>query len=142
MEKKRRKKKTRWSKILCDFCRSHNLKLMIEASIEDKRTQSYKVSILGSYGQPVYFSLDPVDEEHAESASKNMMRFSSSEKDVHFSENEESACRAALFFIASSSSLVYYSHSGYWKTIDVSKISSLEQLEIMHDLLTDVAAGC
>jgi len=74
------------------------------------------------------------------------MRFSSDGENASDGKNrlssEEAACRAALFFIASSSSLVYYSHSGLWKTIDVSKTNSLEQLEIMHSLSTDVAAGC
>lgn len=115
--------------VLEKFCKHHDLKLRISTSKESKHRV---VSILGRHGQTTWFTLDPVSDASIDYVPKRLLQFSS------VGENglsaEETACQVALLFIFEASSIVYNTSSGRWKWIDVSSISTVEQLEIICDL--------
>ena len=115
--------------VLEKFCKHHDLKLRISTSKESKHCN---VSVIGSYGQSVWFSLDPLSDASVDYAPKMLLRFSSAGQNGL--SGEETACQVALLFIFEASSVVYRTFSGHWKWIDISSISTVEQLEIVCDL--------
>lgn len=130
------KTKTGCSKLLQKFCHINNLELDIETFKESKHCVA---SVLGRYGSTVYFSLEPASKTTVDYVAKRLMRFSSDGENASDGENrlssEEAACRAAVFFILEASSIVYYTSSRHWKWIDVSNVTTTEQLEILCDLV-------
>ena len=111
------------------FCKHCGLKLRISTSKESKHCN---VSIIGRYEQSVWFSLDPLSDASVDYAPKMLLRFSSAGQNGL--SGEETACLVTLLFIFEASSIVYRMSSGHWKWIDVSSISTVEQLEIICDL--------
>lgn len=115
--------------ILEKFCKHCGLKLLIETF---KKSKHCAVSILGRHGQMTWYTLDPVSDASVDYATKRLLHFSSAGENGL--SGEETACQVALLFIFEASSIVYRTSSGRWKWIDVSRISTVEQLEIICDL--------
>ena len=115
--------------VLEKFCKHCGLKLLIETF---KKSKHCAVSILGRHGQMTWYTLDPVSDASVDYAPKMLLRFSSAGQNGL--SGEETACQVALLFIFEASSIVYRTFSGHWKWIDISSISTVEQLEIICDL--------
>ena len=121
-----------YREILEKFCKNHNLKLIIGTFEESKL---YHVSILGRYAQPTWICLGPVSNVSIDYAPKYLLQFSSAGKNGLSAE--EAACQAAILYIFEASSIVYRTTSERWEWIDVSRISTIEELEIYSDLFQD-----
>ena len=124
--------KIMYREILDKFCKNNNLKLLIETFEESKR---YHVSILGRYEQPTWVCLGPVSDVSVVWAPKYLLQFSSAGENGL--SGEEAACQAAILFIFEASSIVYRTTSEHWEWIDVSRITTIEELEIYSDLFQD-----
>ena len=124
--------KIMYREILDKFCKNHNLKLIIGTFEESKH---YHVTILGKYGQPTWVCLCPVSDASVVYSPKHLLQFSSAGENGL--SGEEAACQAAILFIFEASSIVYRTTSECWKRIDVSNITTIEELEIYSDLFQD-----
>ena len=118
-----------YREILDKFCKNNSLKLIIGTFEERKH---YHVTILGKYGQPTWICLSPVSDASIVYAPKYLLQFSSAGENGL--SGEEAACQAAILFIFEASSIVYRTTSECWKWIDVSNITTIEELEIYSDL--------
>ena len=121
-----------YREILEKFCKNNNLKLIIGTFEERKH---YHVTILGRYEQPTWICLGPVSDTSVVYTPKYLLQFSSAGKNGL--SGEEAACQAAILFIFEASSIVYRTTSEHWEWIDVSRISTMEELEIYSDLFQD-----
>ena len=121
-----------YREILDKFCKHHSLKLLIETYKESKL---YHVTILGRYAQPTWICLGPVSNVSIDYAPKYLLQFSSAGENGLSAE--EAACQAAILYIFEASSIVYRTTSERWEWIDVSRISTIEELEIYSDLFQD-----
>ena len=124
--------KIMYREILDKFCKRHNLKLLIG---EFKESKQYHVTILGRYEQPTWICLRPVSDASIVYAPKYLLHFSSAGENGL--SGEEAACQAAILFIFEASSIVYRTTSERWKWIDVSNVTTIEELEIYCDLFQD-----
>lgn len=112
--------------ILDRFCRAHGLKLHLDY---DTYCSRWRASVAGSFGQPVYSSSDNDFSRRKDPLSprKFNMRFKSS--------SGEEACKLALDAVLKSSRLVFFDTRMRLGSIDISRIKTLDQLEIMTDLM-------
>ena len=124
--------KIMYREILDKFCKNRGLKLLIETS---KGSKYYHVIILGRYEQPTWVCLGSVSDESIVYAPKHLLQFFSAGENGL--SGEEAACQAAILFIFEASSIVYRTTSERWKRIDVSNITTIEELEIYSDLFQD-----
>ena len=121
--------KIMYREILDKFCKRYGLKLLIG---EFKESKQYHVTILGRYEQPTWVRLGPVSNVSIVYAPKYLLQFSSAGENGL--SGEEAACQAAILFIFEASSIVYRTTSERWKWIDVSNVTTIEELEIYSDL--------
>lgn len=113
--------------ILDRFCKAHGLKLHLDY---DTYCSRWRASVAGSFGQPVYSSSDstlPRRKDIFFAVKKRLLEFMSS--------SSEEACKLALDAVLKSSRLVFFDTRMRLGSIDISRIKTLDQLEIMTDLM-------
>ena len=116
--------KQKLQRLLEKFCKLHDLRFCMKTG-----DGICTALVLGKTSHPVYFYIDS-----AGFAKKWVMRFSCSHGENGLSA-EETACKTAIQSILEASRLLVLSYyvSGQ-RTIDVSNVRTLDQLEILCDL--------
>lgn len=110
--------------VLEKFCKLHDLRFCMKTG-----DSICTALVLGKTSHPVYFCIDS-----ASFAKKWVMRFSCSHGENGLSA-EETACKTAIQSILEASRLLVLSYYPSWqRTIDVSNVRTLDQLEILCDL--------
>lgn len=112
--------------ILDRFCKAHGLKLHLDY---DTCCSCWVASVAGSFGQPVYSNSDNdfSRRKYPLLPRKFNMEFKSS--------SGEEACKLVLDRILESHSLFFFDTRMRLGSIDISRIKTLDQLEIMADLM-------